>query len=308
MTLSGAGANFGAFVALPLTGYISDVLGWPAVFYCCGGAGCLWSLFWFLLVSDEPLSHPRISQEEKAYIIQTIGPQGSGHGWSVPLYPMVFSVPLWAIIITQMCGNWSYYTMLTSLPTYMDSVLHFNLKQNAFLSALPYFGAWLFAMISGVVADSLLERELLSVTVVRKTFTILGFLLPAAFLVAVGYSGCSGALAVTFLTLSTTMGGIGAAGVYMNQIDIAPRYAGVLQGITNTFATIPGVVAPIATGYFTKDHSLEGWRNVFFVGAGISAAGALVFTMFGSGKLQRWALTEEEWEKTQIKENGAISP
>ena len=31
------------------------------------------------------------------------------------------------------------------------------------------------------------------------------------------------------------------------------RYAGVLLGITNTFATIPGVVAPIITGYLTKD-------------------------------------------------------
>lgn len=38
MTLSGSGANFGAFLALPLTGYICQTLGWPAVFYICGEA------------------------------------------------------------------------------------------------------------------------------------------------------------------------------------------------------------------------------------------------------------------------------
>ncbi|KAK6327355.1 sialin-like isoform X1 [Coregonus clupeaformis] len=306
MTLSGSGANFGAFVALPLTGFICHSLGWPAVFYMCGGAGCIWAVFWFILVSDQPGTHPRISTREKDYIINSIGKEGGAHGWSVPFLPMMLSVPLWAIIVSQMCANWGYYTLLTSLPTYMDTVLHFDLRQNAFLSALPYLGGWAFSVISGVVADSLLEKELLSVTAVRKIFTITGLLLPAAFLVAVGYSGCSGVLAVTFLTLSTTVGGTSAAGVFINQIDIAPRYAGVLLGITNTFATIPGVVAPIVTGYLTKDHSLAGWRSVFCLSAGISAGGALVFTLFGSGKIQKWALAEEDQEQAETERDRLI--
>lgn len=39
MTISGQGSNFGAFFALPLTGYICQTLGWPAVFYICGEGG-----------------------------------------------------------------------------------------------------------------------------------------------------------------------------------------------------------------------------------------------------------------------------
>ena len=34
------------------------------------------------------------------------------------------------------------------------------------------------------------------------------------------------------------------AGFNINHIDIAPRFAGVLMGITNTIATIPGFVGP----------------------------------------------------------------
>ncbi|XP_028820455.1 sialin-like [Denticeps clupeoides] len=293
MTISGAGASFGAFVAFPVTGIICESLGWPAVFYICGGAGCLWAVFWFFLVSDEPRTHPRISEPEKNYIINSIGSQGSAHGWSIPLVSMMFSVPLWAIIICQMCSNWSYYTLLTSLPTYMGTVLHLDLQQNSFLSALPYLGAWLFSVLSGVVADHLLEREMMSVTAVRKIFTLVGLVLPAAFLVAVGYTRCSSALAVICLTLSTTIGGTSAAGVFINQIDIAPRYAGFLLGITNTFGTIPGVLSPIAVGYLAKDHSLSGWRNVFLLSAGVSVFGALFYLALGSGKIQRWAVEEE---------------
>lgn len=53
---------------------------------------------------------------------------------------------------------------------------------------------------------------------------VTGLVIPAALLVAVGFSGCSGILAVTFVTLSNTLGGISAAGVFINQIDIAPQY------------------------------------------------------------------------------------
>lgn len=113
-TLSGSGSSFGAFLALPLTGYICEQLGWPAVFYICGeleeekkrkeicfflvsiqvslppirkvallndfcspsgGAGCFWAVLWFAFVSDDPRTHRRISDEERDYIINSIGPQ-----------------------------------------------------------------------------------------------------------------------------------------------------------------------------------------------------------------------------------------
>ncbi|KAM9824030.1 sialin [Neosynchiropus ocellatus] len=296
-TLSGSGGNFGAFVALPLTGFICQTLSWPAVFYLCGGVGCAWAVLWFICVSDDPRTHRRISAEERDYIVKSIGPQGTKHGWKVPLLSMATSIPLWAIIVTQMCANWSYYTLLTTLPSYMNTILHFDLKSNGFLSALPYLGAWLFSMLSGVLADRLIEMKVFSVTTVRKMFTLAGLLPPAGLLVAAGYAGCSHILTVVFLTLSSTVGGLSAAGVFINQIDIAPRYAGFLLGITNTFGTIPGVLAPIVAGYLTQDQTLTGWRNVFWVAAGISVCGSVVYTIFGSGRIQQWAIDEEESEE-----------
>uniref|UniRef100_A0A3Q3WIJ7 Sialin n=1 Tax=Mola mola TaxID=94237 RepID=A0A3Q3WIJ7_MOLML len=282
MTLSGSGANFGAFVSLPLTGYICQTLGWPSVFYICGGVGCLWALFWFALVYDDPRTHRRISKEECDYIINSIGPQ-VGHGWSVPLVPMLLSVRLWAIIIPQMCFNWSYYTLFTSLPTYMNIILHFDLKSVRFGFAS-----------SSVSSDFLIERRVFSVTVVRKLFTLAGEgTLPAALLVAVTFVGCNHVLTVTFLTLSTTIAATSSCGVFINQIDIAPRW--VLRGDDIIRATPPGRLLG------QQQHTLAGWKKVFWVAAGINLCGVLVYTIFGSGEIQPWAMTEEEREEAEDK-------
>uniref|UniRef100_H2LU41 Sialin n=1 Tax=Oryzias latipes TaxID=8090 RepID=H2LU41_ORYLA len=292
-TLSGSGSSFGAFLALPLTGYICEQLGWPAVFYIWG-AGCFWAVLWFAFVSDDPRTHRRISDEERDYIINSIGPQvkhlfsGTGHGWTLPLLSMMLSVPLWAIILTQMSANWAFYTLLTSLPTYMSDILHFDLQSNGFLSALPYLGSLVVSLLSAVAADILIERKVFSVTIVRKIFTVTGLVLPAVFLVAVNYAGCDHILTVTFFTLSSSLGGTSAPGVYINQIDIAPRW----------------LHASILSGW---QHSLAGWRKVFWVAAGINLGGAIIYLLLGTADIQPWANPDEEGVRQQKRRGESIS-
>lgn len=293
VTFSAAGVSFGTFVALPLTGFMCQSLGWPSVFYIFGAAGCVWSVFWFTLVSDEPRSHPRISKSELNYITDSIGSQGSAQGWSVPALSMLGSLPLWSIVVAHFSANWSYYTLLTTLPTYMDQVLRFNIKENGFLSALPYLCCFPVGLLSGVLADFLQERRLLSTTAVRKIFTVSGMVFPAVFLVATAFIGCDYRWAVAFLTVSSALSGIISAGFSMNHLDIAPRYAGILLGITNSFGTIPGIAAPTVVGYLTAQHSLSGWRLVFFISAGINVFGALFYCICGTGQLQSWAREEQ---------------
>ena len=43
------------------------------------------------------------------------------------------------------------------------------------------------------------------------------------------------------------------AGYNVNHLDIAPRYAGVLMGITNTAGTLPGIFGPYVAGWITND-------------------------------------------------------
>jgi len=66
----------------------------------------------------------------------------------------------------------------------------------------------------------------------------------ATFLLLCGYLGTSTVTAVTFLTLSTVFGGLSLSGYHVNHLDIAPRFAGVIMGITNLASVLAGIVAP----------------------------------------------------------------
>ena len=74
---------------------------------------------------------------------------------------------------------------------------------------------------------------------------------PAVCLIGVTYVGCNTDLAVALLTLGTMFVGGMYSGFLSNHIDIAPPFAGTLMGITNTFATIPGIIVPSFVGYMT---------------------------------------------------------
>ena len=82
----------------------------------------------------------------------------------------------------------------------------------------------------------------------------LGFLIPACLMVATSYVGCNNTtLAVVLFSLALGITALNKSSYIVNHLDIAPRYAGVLMGITNTVATIPGMVGPYVVGYLTNN-------------------------------------------------------
>ncbi|XP_029451481.1 sialin [Rhinatrema bivittatum] len=289
LSLSYAGAQLGTVISLPVSGLICYYMDWTFVFYIFGACGIIWFIFWWWLVSDTPKTHRTISQSEKDYILSSLQNQLSAQK-SVPCGAMIMSMPLWAIIVAHFSYNWTFYTLLTLLPTYMKEILRFDTQEEGFLSALPYFGCWLCMILTGQLADYMRERLNFSTVVVRKTFNSIGMIGPAVFLVAAGYTGCNYVLAVTFLTISTTLGGFCLSGYNINHLDIAPSYAGILLGITNTFATIPGMVGPVIAKSLTHGNTVEEWQIVFYIAAAIDLFGAIFFVAFGSGVVQDWAV------------------
>ncbi|NWW85782.1 S17A4 protein, partial [Rhynochetos jubatus] len=316
MNVADAGCTFGTFFALLVAGIICQSLGWPFVFYIFGGVGCAWCLCWFLLVYEDPARHPWISAREQEYIVSSLAHQGSSHGRSLPLVAMAKSLPLWAITIACFCTDWLFYMLLTSMPTFLSSVLCFDLRENGLLSSLPYVGNGLGHILAGLLADFLLARQVLGTAAVRKLFSALGkdklspaiqpfhhtcvacykhipfssqgMLLPAIFLVAVPYIGSSSTV-VVLLTLALTIISMTGAGININHIDIAPRYAGFLLGITNTFGIVAGIIAPTAVGLLISQDLQTGWRNAFFISAALNLFGLIFYIAFGSGTIQDWA-------------------
>jgi len=73
-------------------------------------------------------------------------------------------------------------------------------------------------------------------------------------LIAASYSGCDRVLTVALLTVAAGVSGAAYGGYSINHIDIASNHAGVLMGITNTFANMNGFAAPYVAGLIVNEN------------------------------------------------------
>jgi predicted MFS family arabinose efflux permease len=58
----GIGLTFGTVVFAPLSGVLTEALGWESVFYIFGGVAVAFSIIWVFLIHEAPSEHPRISK------------------------------------------------------------------------------------------------------------------------------------------------------------------------------------------------------------------------------------------------------
>ncbi|XP_076085056.1 sialin-like [Mytilus galloprovincialis] len=298
------GSMLGTVVTFSVSGVLCESgfdNGWGSIFYLTGGLTLIWVFLWFFLTRDTPNDHPRISVIERNYIITNIEYNANKRTGKVPWVAMAKSVPLWAIIIGHTCSNWGIYTIWTSLPEFMKNVLKFDIKANGALSAIPYICGAFMAFATAHIADFFRSKKILTTTQTRRSFQTAAFIGAGIFLIATGFVECEKrGLAVVFLCLALLFTGFERAGYAVNHIDIAPKYGGILYGITNTIATIPGMVAPVIAGELTPNDTSEEWRNVFYVTAAFYVLGAIIYCCTARGEIQPWALDKDNLKETEL--------
>ncbi|KAL4707028.1 hypothetical protein ACJJTC_000455 [Scirpophaga incertulas] len=289
-TFAFSGSYAGTVVSMPLCSLLAHYTGWPGIFYVFGISGLVWTTIWWLVVKESPEKDPHITPAELKYIQDSRGTQAvEGAKIRHPWRAMVTSGPVWAIVMAHFSENWGFYTLLTFLPTFMQDVFHFETSQTGFLSAVPYLAMAIVLQVAGHLADWLLRKGFMSRTSIRKLFNCGAFLSQTVFMVAAAYSstvvGC-----LVFLTIAVGLGGFAWSGFSVNHLDIAPPHASVLMGLSNTIATLPGIISPPLAGSIVTDKTAEQWRSVFFISSVIYLIGAIVYGIFASGEKQHWVI------------------
>nr|XP_030115969.3 vesicular glutamate transporter 1 [Taeniopygia guttata] len=289
-TTAFCGSYAGAVVAMPLAGVLVQYTGWSSVFYVYGSFGVLWYLFWVLVSYESPAQHPTISAEERKYIEESIGESAGSNPLllATPWRHFFTSMPVYAIIVANFCRSWTFYLLLISQPAYFEEVFGFEISKVGLLSALPHLVMTIVVPIGGQIADLLRSRGLMSTTNVRKMMNCGGFGMEATLLLVVGYSH-SRAVAISFLVLAVGFSGFAISGFNVNHLDIAPRYASVLMGLSNGVGTLSGMVCPLIVGALTRHKTREEWQWVFLIAALVHYGGVAFYGAFASGEPQPWA-------------------
>ncbi|KAF5279363.1 hypothetical protein FQA39_LY05473 [Lamprigera yunnana] len=291
------GNSVGVGLFYPLYGIVMDLWSWKYVFYISGIMGTVWYAAWYFLAFDSPSEHPRISNNEKKHILNSLGKSVSKRPTAVPWRHLITSVPVWLNVWAQFGSLWAMFTVVTHAPSYLKLIHGWNVTTTGFLSGLPYFGRILFAYVFSILGDYLMTRDKLSRLNVRKLATLVSSFGQGLCMIGLAYSGCNSLMAITFLSVAITIHGAVSTGPLANLVDLSPNYASVLMGMANGFGAVGGMISPLIVGLLTNNkQTTEQWQKVFWIGATILMTTSTVFALFGKCELQWWNNPQHKYE------------
>lgn len=276
-------AKLGPAIGVPLMGLLMIHFGWRWTFAATG----LMSLFYFLLfwrLYYNPGEDQALTDRERQFI-QRGGANTEGHapsGEGASLAYLLGQRKVGGLLFGFAAYNYTFYLLLTWLPSYLYMALHVNLLHSVLYTSIPWLaGALVEFAIGGWMIDALIHRGW-DASRVRQTVLVLGTSL------GLGIFGAARAhtieTAVAWITVSLA-GLSAAAGVGWSIPSlIAPKGSvGILGGMLNFCNQVAGISAPIITGYIVAiTHSFAG----AFIAAGVFLAAGIAAYVFLLGRIE----------------------
>ncbi|CAH2277493.1 vesicular glutamate transporter 3 [Pelobates cultripes] len=321
-TTSFCGSYAGAVIAMPLAGVLVQYIGWPSVFYIYGVFGMFWYIFWLLHATESPAAHPTITTEERTYIETSIG-EGCSLVTSSVLKDRLQQCNLGTPV--EFKENWGYSFMFegeakteifsrrepglfSSSRTFLEEHISTATRKVPLWKEVPPLVRSLIVFWCSSLGSLLRSRSVFRASTMLQVLACGHgeFALVAAPSRA---ATCKHTQPLRILRSKTQKQCSGPLGGFnVNHLDIAPRYASILMGISNGVGTLSGMVCPLIVGAMTRHKSREEWQNVFLIAAIVHYSGVIFYGIFASGEKQDWADPENLSEdKCGIIENDELA-
>ena len=252
-------AKFAPATGVPLIGILLLHFGWRWSFAATG----LISLAYFGLFYAyyrNPSEDASLSTAEREFIARG-GAQPEDRvkaAKGAPLGYLLRQKKVCGLALGFASYNYSFYLLLTWLPSYFSAAQHLDLFHSVLYSSVP----WLFAtvvdlLVGGWLVDFLVQRGW-NANRVRQVVLVTGTVFGLGILGAARAQTPVAAL----VWISISIGGLSAASPVGWSIPslIAPRESvGTLGGIMNLCSQFSAISAPIITGYIvSRTHSYAG--------------------------------------------------
>ncbi|XP_058793734.1 sialin-like [Phymastichus coffea] len=302
-----SGGICGIIVGMGGSGIIIQRSGWPTMFYTYGGFGIVVFFAHCAICYDSPYDHPFISKVEFKFLKEKLK-----HSYEdlppTPWRRIIRSKPVWAVLVALIGNSWCHITVVSDIPKFMSSVLKFNVETNGYVSAIPHIYAWIVSCTLSWIADRLIAKNITSTTWVRKIGNSIAMLGTSTFLLVATYVGCNRTLVVGLHVVAMIMFSCINFSTLVNALDLAPNYAGAIQGILLGISISVGLVSPYVAGLLIPNQTVDEWRIVFWLVFVICVATNLIFFIFGSAEVQDWndpnyLKYEEHGKNANVKEN-----
>jgi ACS family D-galactonate transporter-like MFS transporter len=259
-------AKLASAIGVPVIGLLMLRFGWRWSFAASGFISLLYFVLFYVFYRN-PSEDPALSSEECAFIREG-GAQPEDHDRAekgAPLGYLLRQRKVWGLVLGFASYNYTFYLLLTWLPSYLSSTHHIDLLHSSLYTSVP----WLFATFTDILMGGWLVDKLVQSgrdpSFVRKAILIGGTTLGLGML-GVAYAQST---IVALMWISVAIGGLSAASPVGWSIPslIAPRKSvGTLGGILNFGNQLSAIAAPIVTGYVAQT------THSFFWAFGVATA------------------------------------
>lgn len=306
--------SFGAVFAFYLSPIIISRHSWQAVFYFFGSLGIFWTMIWVAFWNynstvgfQQPLknrfsSHHRrfkLKSKHKSRVISLSSNQEEDMSFKntiKELSKLLKHKVVLAVLFCHFCHNIGHYVirklslflivLVSWLPTFLDTL---GVKGEALsITCIPYILMACCALVFGNAADRMIQKgnntddEFISS--VRRFWTVTLFCCSAVCLIVLTlFTGPDGNVSFVLLFLSLALGlnsSCPVAGYESAKLDLIHKSkVGILQGLSNTFATFSGVIGvPIVSFIY---NAFDSWTPVFWWISFMFLLAALTFSVYG---------------------------
>ncbi|MBM3726725.1 MAG: MFS transporter [Acidobacteria bacterium] len=232
-----AAAKLGPGWGAPVAAWLIGRSDWRMMFIIIGFGSLLWLIpYWFMMRNDD--------REIEAQAVK------AASGPPIPFLKILASPVIWGTIVGTFCYQYFVYYCLTWMPTYFKEEKGLSLDKSSWFTFAAFTGMAVVATLAGFAADRLIDRGYNAVNV-RKGFTIAGFVMATTELIG-AYSD-SPEVSIFFAIFSLSGLGLMTANYWALTQTLIPGAAiGRIVGVQNCAANLPGVVAPLLTGWLKE--------------------------------------------------------
>ena len=245
-------AKLSSAIGVPLLGILLLRFGWRWSFAATGFLSLLY-FFLFFVFYRNPSEDKALSVEERNFILQH-GVQAEDRAKAAKGAPFGYLLrqrKVWGLVLGFASYNYTFYLLLTWMPSYLSSAHHVDLLHSALYTSVP----WLFATFTDILMGGWLVDKLIQqgrdASLVRQAILIGGTTLGLGMLGAAYAQSATAAL----VWISVAIGGLSAAAPVAWSLPslIAPRESvGTVGGIMNFGSQLSAISAPIVTGYIAS--------------------------------------------------------
>lgn len=232
------GNKFGPAFGAPLAAWIIVNYSWRAMFVATGVAGLLWLLPWLTMVrSDFPSKTETVRENRSVH--------------PVSLGSIISSPVVWGGIITNFCYGYFTFYCMTWMPAYLVEQRHLSISRSGVFTFFSFAGIAIVAAVAGWAADRVIASGRDPI-LVRKAFTVTGFLGGCSVLLGAYASSVQMALFWNVLSLSL-LGLVTANNLVLSRLTLIPKQAiGLITGIQGVATSFAGGVTASLSGWLLQ--------------------------------------------------------